>query len=263
MFDFTWFSDPSAWAALFTLTLLEIVLGIDNIVFISILVDRLPVAQRKLARHIGLGLAMISRLLLLFSLKWIMDLTNPIVQIPVHPSLFDMIPQVKDHLGNLAISWKDIIMLVGGSFLIFKSTKEIHHKLEDAEEGSQHTSKTVTFSSVLIQIMIIDVIFSLDSVITAVGMAKNLSVMAMAIVISVGIMMVASGAVSSFVSRHPSVKMLALSFLILIGTALIGEGFHFHIPKGYIYFAMAFSLIVELLNIRTRSKHTAKEVPQI
>ena len=256
MFDLSWFSDPNAWAALATLTLLEIVLGIDNIVFISILVDRMPPEKRRMARFIGLGLAMISRLGLLVTIKWIMSLKTVLFTIPVAPAFWKMMPEAAAHGGMLGITGKGLILLVGGFFLIWKSTKEIHHKLED-EGHSGITAKTSSFAAVLVQIALIDIIFSLDSVITAAGMADHLSVMALAIVISVAIMMIAAGPISNFVSRHPSVKMLALSFLILIGTALIAEGLHFEIPKGYIYFAMAFSLGVELLNLRTRSKKTA------
>ena len=261
-----WYASADAWVALFTLTLLEIVLGIDNIVFISILVDRLPMEQRKKARYIGLGLAMVMRLLLLFTLTWIMGLIQPIFSIPIHPALQEPLfgkpgegetaTALVASGGMLGISVKDLILLVGGFFLIWKSTKEIHHKLEGHEEG--HAAKVVaSLGAVLVQIAMIDIIFSLDSVITAVGMAKDLTVMALAVIISVGVMMVSSGAISDFVSKHPSVKMLALSFLILIGTALMAEGLHFHIPKGYIYFAMAFSLGVEMLNLRIRSKETA------
>jgi predicted tellurium resistance membrane protein TerC len=253
MFDFSWFSDPNAWAALATLTLLEIVLGIDNIVFLSILVDRLPPEKRKAGRIFGLGLAMITRLMLLATITWIMGLKAVVFSIPVLPAFWKMVPEAAAHQGMLGITGKGIILLIGGFFLIWKSTKEIHHKLEDSEE-SQVSVKATSFAAVLIQIALIDIIFSLDSVITAAGMADHLSVMAIAVVISVGIMMVAAGPISNFVSRHPSVKMLALSFLILIGTALIAEGLHFEIPKGYIYFAMAFSLGVELLNLRTRAK---------
>ncbi|RYD42115.1 MAG: TerC family protein [Verrucomicrobiaceae bacterium] len=256
LLDFHWFSDPQAWGALTTLTLLEIVLGIDNIVFISILVDRLPEAQRAKGRLIGLSLAMGARMLLLLSISWIMSLKQALFSIPVHPALWDMMPTAEAHGGMLGISIKDIILLGGGFFLIWKSTKEIHHKLE-GEEESHSTGKAVSFGAVLVQIAMIDIIFSLDSVITAVGMVNDptrVSLMMVAVVISIGVMMVASGTISNFVSRHPSVKMLALSFLILIGTALMAEGLHFHIPKGYIYFSMAFSLAVELLNLKLRSK---------
>lgn len=262
MFDFSWFSDPSAWAALATLTLLEIVLGIDNIVFLSILVDRLPPEKRKIGRIFGLGLAMITRLMLLATIKWIMGLKAVVFSIPLAPALWKMSPHAAEHGGMLGITGKGLILLFGGFFLIWKSTKEIHHKLEETGEASVSV-KASSFIAVLVQIALIDIIFSLDSVITAAGMADHLSVMALAVVISVGIMMIAAGPISDFVSRHPSVKMLALSFLILIGTALIAEGLHFEIPKGYIYFAMAFSLGVELLNLRTRAKHPAPAAADI
>jgi predicted tellurium resistance membrane protein TerC len=259
-----WYASADAWAALFTLTLLEIVLGIDNIVFISILVDRLPLDQRKKARVIGLGLAMVMRLLLLFTLTWIMGLIQPLFSIPIHPAIQEPLfgkpgqsetaTALAAGSGMLGISLKDLILLGGGFFLIWKSTKEIHHKLEGRDEESHGAKAVASLGAVLVQIAMIDMIFSLDSVITAVGMAKDITVMALAVIISVGVMMVSSGAISDFVSKHPSVKMLALSFLILIGTALMAEGLHFHIPKGYIYFAMAFSLGVEMLNLRIRSK---------
>ncbi|WP_411825778.1 TerC family protein [Luteolibacter sp. AS25] len=255
MFDFSWFAQPDAWAALLTLTLLEIVLGIDNIVFISILVDRLPEEQRKKGRIIGLGLAMITRLCLLATISWMMGLTANLFSIPVHPILWNMIPYAAEHGGQLGISGKGMILLAGGFFLIWKATKEIHHKLE-GESETHASTKAATFGAIMAQIAIIDVVFSLDSVITAAGMADHLSVMMLAVVISIGVMMVAAGSIGDFVSKHPSIKMLALSFLILIGTALIAEGFHFAIPKGYIYFAMAFSLGVELLNLKIRSKNT-------
>jgi predicted tellurium resistance membrane protein TerC len=262
MFDFDWFADPNAWAALATLTLLEIVLGIDNIVFLSILVDRLPQEKRKAGRFIGLGLAMVTRLMLLATIKWVMGLTTVLFAIPIAPAFWKMTPQVAEHGGILGITGKGLILLIGGFFLIWKSTKEIHHKLEDNEDA--HVSvKATSFTAVLIQIAMIDMIFSLDSVVTAAGMADHLSVMALAVVISVGIMMAAAGPISDFVSRHPSVKMLALSFLILIGTALIAEGLHFEIPKGYIYFAMAFSLGVEMLNLRARGKTTPPTAAEI
>ena len=231
-----WLTDPQAWAALATLTALEIVLGIDNIIFISILVGRLPAHQREKARILGLGLAMGTRLLLLASLTWVMTLTAP---------LFTALGQ--------AISGRDLILLGGGLFLLVKSTSEIHESLEGPEETSQHRA-VASFAGVLVQIAVIDIIFSLDSVITAVGLAQQLSVMAIAIVISVVVMMFAARAISEFVDRHPTVKMLALSFLILVGVALIAEGLEFHIPKGYIYFAMAFSVGVEMLNLRLRRR---------
>ena len=254
--SFEWFSDPQAWGALLTLSLLEIVLGIDNIVFLSILVDRLPEHQRRKARLIGLGLAMFARLVLLFSITWIMGLTKPVFSFHLPEFLWDLSPAYKEHLGLIGISVKDLILFFGGAFLIWKSTKEIHHKLEDAGESGV-SIKATSYASVLVQIMMIDIIFSLDSVITAVGMVNDpsrVSLMMTAVIISVGVMMLASGSVSAFVSKHPSVKMLALSFLILIGTTLMAEGFHFHFPKGYIYFAMAFSLGVEMLNLRARAR---------
>lgn len=262
MFDFSWFSDPNAWAALFTLTLLEIVLGIDNIVFISILVDRLPPEQRKRGRVFGLGLAMITRLLLLATIKWIMGLKAVLFSIPLAPFLWNLSPEAAEHGGMLGITGKGLILLIGGFFLIWKSTHEIHAKLEHEEHRPMKT-KGATLTAVLVQIALIDIVFSLDSVITATGMAEHLSVMALAVVISVGIMIAAAGPISDFVSKHPSVKMLALSFLILIGTALIAEGLHFEIPKGYIYFAMAFSLGVELLNIKSSSRRKPSPAAQI
>jgi predicted tellurium resistance membrane protein TerC len=227
-------TDPQAWIAFVTLSLLEIILGIDNIIFISILVGRLPVAQRKSARISGLAFAMLTRVALLFSIVWLTRLTKPWLSI-----------------GEQDISGRDLILFVGGLFLLVKSTLEIHHTLEGAAE--QHAGRV--FSSFLMtvaQIGVIDIVFSLDSVFTAVGLAKDLPVMIAAVIVSILVMMVVSGAISDFVDRHPTIKILALSFLILIGVALIGEGAHFEIPKGYLYFAMAFSVIVEMINIRLR-----------
>ncbi len=257
LLEFNWLSDPQAWGALFTLTMLEIVLGIDNIVFISILVDRLPEEKRKQGRLLGLGLAMGARMVLLLSITWIMSMQNPLFQIPVHPAVWDMMPSAKEHAGMLLISIKDLILLVGGFFLIWKSTKEIHHSLEGHEEATLTSVAKSSFGAVLVQIALIDIIFSLDSVITAVGMVNDptrVSLMMVAVMLAIGVMMLASGAISAFVSKHPSVKMLALSFLIMIGTALMAEALHFHIPKGYIYFSMVFSLGVELLNLKLRTK---------
>ena len=233
-----WLTDPQAWIALVTLTLLEIVLGIDNIVFISILTAKLPKHQQARGRTIGLGLALLSRVALLFTISWMIRLTAP---------LFSVFGQ--------EFSGRDIILIVGGLFLLAKSTHEIHNRLEGEEEqGAARGSASL--ASTLIQIMLLDVVFSLDSVITAVGMAKDLGVMVAAVVIAVGFMMLSAGAISSFVHRHPTVKMLALSFLLLIGVSLIGEGFGQHIAKGYIYFAMAFSMLVEMLNLKARRKTT-------
>ena len=230
------FSDPQVWIALATLTFLEIVLGVDNVIFISILSGKLPAHQQKRARRIGLLAAMLTRVLLLFSLAWISKLTAP---------LFTFV--------GTEISGRDLILILGGLFLLAKATYEIHDKLE-GEEG--HASKKVpaSFTSVIIQIMVLDIVFSLDSVITAVGMARDLWVMVAAVMIAVGIMMLSAEPISDFVHRHPTVKMLALSFLLLIGLSLIAEGFEHHIPKGYIYFAMGFSVFVEMINLRLRKK---------
>jgi predicted tellurium resistance membrane protein TerC len=232
-----WITDPQAWIGFITLTVLEIVLGIDNIVFISILADKLPREQQSRARVIGLGLAMLTRILLLLSLTWIIGLTAP---------LFSVLGQ--------EISGRDLVLLLGGLFLIAKSTHEIHGNLE-GEEGEVSARVGPSFVSVLIQIMLLDIVFSLDSVITAVGMVEEVGVMIAAVVAAIGFMMAFAGSISGFVSRHPTIKMLALSFLILIGVALIADGLGRHIPKGYIYFAMAFSVGVELLNLRARRVH--------
>ena len=253
MLDFSWFADPNAWAALITLTVLEIVLGIDNIVFLSILVDRLPVEKRRSGRIFGLGLAMITRLLLLATIKWMMSLGAVLFTVPIAPVFWKIASQAADNQGQLAVTGKGLILILGGLFLIWKATKEIHQNIDEGT-GHQVSGSATNFIAVMIQIAAIDIIFSLDSVITAVGMADQLSVMATAVVISVGIMMLASGPISNFITRYPSIKMLALAFLMLIGTALVAQGLDFTIPKGYIYFAMAFSLGVELLNLRVHGK---------
>jgi len=229
--------DPQVWLAFITLTALEIVLGIDNIIFLAILVGRLPPEQQARGRVIGLALAMGTRILLLFSLAWLARLTVPLFEV----------------MGE-AISGRDLVLLLGGLFLIYKSTVEIHSSLEGVEEQVSTTARPASFVSIVTQIAIIDIIFSLDSVITAVGLVDHLSIMVAAIVIAVLIMMWASGPISRFVEQHPTIKMLALSFLIMIGIALVAEGLDLHIPKGYIYFAMAFSVSVEMLNIRLRKK---------
>jgi predicted tellurium resistance membrane protein TerC len=231
-----WATSAEGWIALGTLTVLEIVLGIDNIVFISILAGKLPEGDRARARRVGLSLAMFIRILLLLSITWIMRLTAP---------LFTVLGQ--------EISGRDMILIVGGVFLLGKSTLEIHEKVEGVEgHGSARVVKS--FAAVIVQILLLDIVFSLDSVITAVGMAEDVAVMILAVVIAVGVMLLSSGAISDFVDRHPTVKILALSFLLLIGVSLIGEGFEQHIPKGYIYFAMAFSVFVEMINLRIRAK---------
>lgn len=225
-------SNPDVWVALLTLTALEIVLGIDNIIFISILSGRLPESQRARARTVGLAAAMVMRILLLLSINWVIGLTDPIFNV------FD-----KDFSG------RDLILLVGGLFLLGKATTEIHSRLEGEEHG-QEGGKVASFAGVIFQIMLLDIVFSLDSVITAVGMADDVEVMIAAVVISVGIMLVSAGPISDFVQKHPTVKMLALSFLLMIGLSLVAEGWGLHIPKGYIYAAMGFSVLVEMLNLR-------------
>ena len=243
-----WITDPSIWLSLVTLTVLEIVLGIDNIVFISILTGKLPRNQQKKGRQVGLSLAMITRVMLLLSITWVMTLTAPIFNLAELFKITD-----KEWLGKMAISGRDLILIIGGLFLIYKSTAEIHEKMEGDEHPHAH-KKTLSFVATIIQILLLDVVFSLDSVITAVGMAKQVGVMIAAVIIAVGIMLLAAGAISNFVNKHPTVKMLALSFLLLIGVSLIAEGFDQEIPKGYIYFAMAFSILVEMLNLRSKKK---------
>jgi predicted tellurium resistance membrane protein TerC len=241
-----WLSDPNAWLALATLTALEIVLGVDNIIFISILCGRLPEHQRAKARNIGLMFAMLTRIGLLFTLTWLMSLTAPLFALFAHE-----------------LSGRDLILIGGGLFLLWKSVHEIHNSLEgpmDGNEGSVAVAATATFGAVIAQIAVIDIVFSLDSVITAVGMVDELSIMVVAIVIAVGVMLFAAGPIGAFVDRHPTIKMLALSFLMLVGVALIGEGWEMHIPKGYIYFAMAFAVVVEMLNLRMCAKRAPVEL---
>lgn len=231
-----WIFDPNSLLAFGTLTVLEIVLGVDNIIFITILAGKLPMDQQARARTLGLGLAMGTRLLLLFSLTWLLTLTEPIFTVLSH-----------------GISGRDLILLIGGLFLLGKSTVEIHDKLE-GEEGRRSIKGHVSFVGVLVQIALLDIVFSLDSVITAIGLAEKLIIMASAVVVAVIFMMIFVGPVARFIDEHPAFKMLALSFLLLIGVALIGEGLSFHVPKGYLYFAMGFSAFVELLNIRIRRR---------
>ena len=240
MFD--WIADPNAWVALATLTALEIVLGIDNIIFLSILVGRLPPARRNVARRLGLALAMGTRIALLLSLTWIMRLTEP---------LFTLWQE---------ISGRDLILIAGGLFLLWKSVHEIHNALEGEDSGGERTVAPAAagFASILVQIAVIDIVFSLDSVITAVGLADQVAVMVLAIVISVGVMMFAARPIGEFVEAHPTIKMLALAFLVLVGVTLMSEGFDVHVPKGYIYFALAFSVAVEMLNIRMRARRRGR-----
>jgi predicted tellurium resistance membrane protein TerC len=243
-FDLSWISSPEAWVAMITLTVMEIVLGIDNIVFISILVDKLPVAERPRARLLGLGFAMLTRILLLFCISWVIQLKDPLFAVMGHE-----------------ISGKDLVLILGGMFLLYKATVEIHHKVEGHAETEKKSTAKAALGAILVQIAILDIVFSLDSVITAVGMVDHITVMVVAVLISVGFMMVFAGAVSDFISVHPTVKMLALSFLLLIGTTLVAEGFHVHFSKNYVYFAMGFSIFVEMLNIRMKKKLATR--PQV
>jgi len=236
-----WIASPEAWIALGALTILEIVLGIDNIVFISILSNKLPAQQQPLARRLGLGLALVGRILLLLSISWVMTLTTPLFSVLTH-----------------AFSGRDLILLAGGFFLIGKATTEIHEKLEGEEETTEARAE-VTFASVIAQIFLLDLVFSLDSVITAVGMAEHVQVMIIAVTIAILVMMVSAESISDFIEAHPTVKMLALSFLLLIGVTLVAEGLGQHIPKGYIYSAMAFSLLVEMLNLNVAREEEDKE----
>jgi predicted tellurium resistance membrane protein TerC len=235
---------PEAWASLLTLTVLEIVLGIDNIIFISIIAAKLPANQQGKARTIGLMLALVMRILLLLLIFWIAHLTAPLFNV----------------LGN-EISWRDIILMGGGIFLLVKGTMEIHHTVEGAESGETANIKHATFGGVLAQIMVLDIVFSLDSVITAVGMADERAIMIAAVIIAIGVMMFAARPVSNFVNAHPTVKMLALSFLLLVGMALIADGLDYHIPRGYLYFAVAFSLGVECLNLWSKRNREKRKVP--
>ena len=238
---FEWIASPEAWIALGTLTALEIVLGIDNIIFISILVAKLPEEQRDKARRLGIMFAMFTRLALLFSISWVMGLTEPWFTI----------------FGE-EISGRDVILIVGGLFLLAKSTHEIHNSVEGIEDEMSVSKAGASMGMILVQIAILDIVFSRDSVITAVGLVDHVSIMAIAIIIAVGIMLLASKAISDFVDNNPTIKILALSFLIIVGLTLMLEGFDFEIPKGYIYFAMLFSLTVEMINIKMRNKHLAK-----
>lgn len=244
-------SDPQAWASLLTLTLLEIVLGIDNVIFLSIVSGRLPLEQQPRARTIGLGLAAAMRILLLFSITWIIGLTQPLFTV-----------------ADFSVSWRDVVLAAGGLFLLVKGTMEIHHMTEGMDEEA-HRAAPASFAAVLGQIVMLDIVFSLDSVITAVGMSQHLPVMITAVLISVGVMLAAAKPIGDFINHHPTVKMLALSFLLLVGVALIADGLHFHIPRGYLYFAIAFSLGVEVLNLisaRARARRweaaKAKKQPQ-
>jgi predicted tellurium resistance membrane protein TerC len=235
--DFSWISNPEAWIALVTLIVLELVLGVDNIIFISILASKLPREDQSRARTTGIMLAVISRILLLLSLSWIISLEEPLF-----------------HVFGFGFSGHNLILIAGGLFLLYKSTSEIHDKLE-GQEGHASAKVAANFTSVIIQIMLLDIVFSLDSVITAVGMSKDLMIMIIAVVVAAGVMIFTSGPIGEFVENHPTVKMLALSFLLMIGLTLILDGFGREIPKGYVYFAMGFSIFVEMINLRVRDKH--------
>ncbi len=240
--DLSWVTNPESWIALVTLVVLELVLGVDNVIFISILSGKLPKQDQARARTTGIMLAVITRILLLLSLSWIISLEEPFFYLP--------------WLGgeNLGISGRDLILLAGGLFLLWKSVHEIHDKLE-GKEGAASAKVAATFTSVIIQIMLLDIVFSLDSVITAVGMVDHIAIMIVAVIIAAGVMVFTSGPIGEFVERHPTIKILALSFLLLIGFTLIVEGLHQHIPKGYVYFAMGFSVFVEMINLRVRNAH--------
>ena len=241
MFD--WVSDPAIWASLVTLTALEIVLGIDNIVFISVIVGKLPEGQAKQARQIGLALALVFRIILLLTLFWLIGLTTPLLTLAGH-----------------AFSWRDLILCAGGLFLLVKATREIHHDVEGDDEDEDRPRIVASLAAIVVQIAIIDMVFSVDSIVTAIGMAEHVEVMSAAVIIAVAVMYVASGPVAGFIDRHPTTRMLALAFLLMIGIALVADGVGFHIPRGYLYAAMAFSAIVEVLNVvarRNRRKKTA------
>jgi predicted tellurium resistance membrane protein TerC len=242
-FGFDWISDPSIWLSLVTLAGLEIILGIDNLVFIAILTNRLPEERRAAARKVGMAMALGTRLMLLAAIAWIVTLTRPIVTV-----------------AGFALSWRDIILLAGGVFLLVKATHEMHNEVEGDESGEPRlAAKSPTFGATVVQIAVIDIIFSIDSVITAVGMADQLWVMVLAVMIAMGIMLAASTPLANFVSSHPTVKMLALSFLLMIGVVLVADGLHFHIPKGYIYFSLFFSISVETLNHVVRRRRSRRK----
>ncbi|WP_105483099.1 TerC family protein [Abditibacterium utsteinense] len=257
--NFSWISEPSSWVAFATLAALEIVLGIDNIIFISILSGKLPAQQRDKARTTGLALAMITRIGLLLSLSWVMSLTGTLFSVPfLSQSAAPALPGAHE-ISNIPgqISGRDLILILGGVFLLYKSVHEIHGKLEGEDGSAEKGGKAVSFGAIIAQILVLDIVFSLDSVITAVGMVDNVSIMIAAVVAAVGVMLFAAKPISEFVEKHPTVKMLALSFLLLIGVTLLAEGFGQHVSKGYIYFAMGFAFLVEMLNLRLRKSHEA------
>ena len=245
--DFPNFADPAVITSLLTLTVLELILGVDNIIFISIVSNKLPVEQQPRARIIGLILALVFRIILLLTITWIIRLTEPVFTIGFLPG---------ENGEGLGISWKDIILIAGGIFLVFKSTLEIHHKMEIPDSTAKKTKAPTGFAAVILQIVLVDAVFSFDSILTAIGLVENVMIMIIAVVISMILMMVFAGAISNFINKHPTLQILALSFLIMIGVMLVAEGFHQEINKAYIYTAIAFSLIVELINMRFRKKQT-------
>jgi predicted tellurium resistance membrane protein TerC len=238
---FDWIFNPEAWIALASLTAIEIVLGIDNVVFISVLVSKLPPAERERARKIGLGLALIFRIILLFFLSWLIGLTEPVVE-----------------FAQFTFSWRDLVLIAGGVFLLTKATREVHAEIEGGHQSAAHAVEGA-FAWVIAQVIVIDLVFSVDSIVTAIGMAQDIQVMITAVIIAVGVMYVSSGPVSTFIAKHPTTKMLALAFLLLIGVALIADGMGFHIPRGYIYFAMAFAGVVEVINVLASRNRKAKK----
>ena len=238
---FDWIYSPEAWIALASLTAIEIVLGIDNVVFISVLVSRLPPAERERARKIGLGLALIFRIILLFFLSWLIGLTEPVIE-----------------FAQFAFSWRDLVLIAGGLFLLTKATREVHAEIEGGHQSAAKAAEGA-FAWVIAQVIVIDLVFSVDSIVTAIGMAQDIQVMVIAVIIAVAVMYVSSGPVSAFIAKHPTTKMLALAFLLLIGVALIADGMGFHIPRGYIYFAMAFAGVVEVINVLASRNRKAKK----
>lgn len=259
-FDFGGLFTVASLVSLLTLSLLEIVLGIDNIIFVSIATDKLPREKQKRARSLGLGLALLMRIVLLLSLTWIIRLTNPLFYVSEDFPFFSL-DATTDAAFSYACSFRDLILIAGGIFLLFSSTREIHKKIEGAEETREASHSAKSFRNVIFRIMLIDVVFSFDSILTAIGLVSNVLVMIIAVVIAMMVMLVFSGVVSRFVNDHPTIKMLALAFLIMIGMVLVADGLHFHVPKGYVYFSVAFSLGVEMLNLRMKRKHEKRQAP--
>src|SRR5688572_13594273 len=259
LFDFESLFSVASLVSLLTLSLLEIVLGIDNIIFISIATDRLPQEKQKRARTLGLGLALLMRIILLLSITWIIRLTNPLFYVTENFPFFSL-DAIPDAAFVYGCSFRDLILIAGGIFLLFSATREIHKKIEGDEEAHESGRTARSFRSVIIKIMLIDMVFSFDSILTAIGLVNNVLVMIIAVIIAMLVMLIFSGTVSRFVNDHPTIKMLALAFLIMIGMVLVADGLHFHVPKGYVYFSVAFSLGVEVLNLRMKRKQEVKKV---